>query len=127
MILAIATIIMTSVELYKIKAKDSDINDCGKQYVKEISGAPAPAATSSEEKKEEPPKRKTARALCVIAAIVSLLILIIDPVSDIFYYAGAIFCLVAVLISIIDVIRFYNVLSTRRLPQFDKQGGDDRA
>ena len=127
MTLAIATIVLTSVELYKIKAKDSDANDRGKQYIKEVSGAPVPPVTSSEEQKEEPPKKKNARALCVIAAIVSLLILIINPVSDIFYYAGAIFCLVAVLISIIDVIRFYNVLSTRRLPQFDKQGGDDRA
>ena len=36
MTLAIATIVLTSVELYKIKAKDSDANDRGKQYIKEV-------------------------------------------------------------------------------------------
>lgn len=127
MALAIATTLITSTELSKINAKDSDTNDRGKQYTKGGSSTSVPPASAPESQKEEPPKRKNARALTVIAAIVCLLILIIKPVSDIFYYSGAIFCLAAVLISIIDVIRFYNVLSTRRLPQFDKQGGDDRA
>lgn len=127
MALAIATTLITSIELFKINAKDSDANDRGKQYIKGGSSTSVPPASAPETQKKEPPKRKNALALTVIAAIVCLLILIIKPVSDIFYYSGAIFCLAAVLISIIDVIRFYNVLSTRRLPQFDKQGGDDRA
>ena len=50
-----------------------------------------------------------------------------NPVSDIYYYAGAMLNLFAVLFNMIDVIKNYNRLAMRRLPQFDKQGGDDRA
>lgn len=62
-----------------------------------------------------------------LAVAVSSVIALIHPVHDIYYYIGTIFVLIAVLLSIADVIHYYNILSTRRLPQFDKQGGDDRA
>lgn len=62
-----------------------------------------------------------------IAVAVSSVIALLHPVSDLYYYAGTIFVLIAVILSITDVIHYYNILSTRRLPQFDKQGGDDRA
>lgn len=62
-----------------------------------------------------------------IAVAVSSVIALLHPVSDLFYYAGSIFVLIAVILSIADVIHYYNILSTRRLPQFDKQGGDNRA
>ena len=63
----------------------------------------------------------------VVAVAVSSVIALVHPVSDLYYYAGTIFVLIAVILSIADVIHYYNILSTRRLPQFDKQGGDDRA
>lgn len=62
-----------------------------------------------------------------IAILAGGLITLLQPVHDIYYYGGTIFVLCAVCISFIDIIRYYNVLSTRRLPQFNKQGGDDRA
>ena len=49
------------------------------------------------------------------------------PVSDIYYYGGAILTLAAVLYIFVDIIGNYNKLAMRRLPQFDKRGGDDRA
>ena len=65
--------------------------------------------------------------LCTIAVAVSTLIKLFNPVSDLYYYAGAILTLLAVMFSFVDIIRNYNKLAMRRLPQFDKQGGDDRA
>ena len=62
-----------------------------------------------------------------IAVAVSSIIALVHPVSDLYYYIGTIFVLIAVILSITDVIHYYNILSTRRLPQFNKQGGDDRA
>ena len=62
-----------------------------------------------------------------VAVVVCAAIALIHPVSDLFYYIGTIFSLIAVILSIADIIHYYNILSTRRLPQFDKQGGDDRA
>lgn len=49
------------------------------------------------------------------------------PVSDIYYYGGAVLTLAAVLYMFVDIIGNYNRLAMRRLPQFDKRGGDDRA
>ena len=63
----------------------------------------------------------------IIAVIIGAAIALIHPVSDLFYYGGAIVSLLAVFYTIKDIIYYYNILSTRRLPQFDRTGGDDRA
>ena len=63
----------------------------------------------------------------VLAAIAAGVIEIVNPVSDIIYYAAALFSLAAICISLVRLIRFYNISATRRLPQFDLyKGGDDR-
>lgn len=61
------------------------------------------------------------------SAIIGTAITILHPVSDLYYYGGAVAVLVAVSLTMIDIIRYYNILSTRKLPQFNKSGGDDRA
>ncbi len=63
----------------------------------------------------------------ILAVVAGALITLFHPVSDLFYYGGAIFSLLAVFFTIKDIIFYYNILSTRRLPQFDRTGGDDRA
>lgn len=62
-----------------------------------------------------------------IAVITGGIITLINPVSDLYYYGGTVVALFAVALSFIDIIRYYNILSTRKLPQFNKSGGDDRA
>ena len=51
----------------------------------------------------------------------------VNPVSDLWYYLGALLIMLSVLYDILDILGSYNRLAMRRLPQFDKQGGDDRA
>ena len=66
--------------------------------------------------------------ITMAAVVVAAVIQFTAPVSDLFYYAGAILCLAAVIILLLGVIKYYNVLSTRKLPQFiNYSGGDDRA
>lgn len=67
----------------------------------------------------------TAGAL--VAVILALVILFWNPVSDLWYYGGVMAALLAVGFTLIDLIGSYNVLATRRLPQFDYKGGDDLA
>lgn len=60
--------------------------------------------------------------------IIAMAVCVVNPVSDLFYYGAAIINLLAVLVSLVSVISYYNVLATRKLPQFDMyKGGDDRA
>ncbi len=63
----------------------------------------------------------------IVAIVISVLISLLNPVNDIFYYSGVILTLVAVFIMIKNLIHYYNILATRRLPQFDRTGGDDHA
>ncbi|GFI65145.1 hypothetical protein IMSAG185_00739 [Lachnospiraceae bacterium] len=49
------------------------------------------------------------------------------PVSDLWYYGAALLILLTVIFILWDIIRNYNRLAMRRLPQFDKKGGDDNA
>lgn len=61
----------------------------------------------------------------VAAAVLAILILILNPVSDWYYYIGAFVCMAAILWAIADIIKLHNVLSTRSLPQFNRRGGDE--
>ena len=63
----------------------------------------------------------------IAAVILTAAILIVHPVQDYYYYAAAIISLFAVGFSMLITIRKYNILATRRLPVFDRKGGDDRA
>lgn len=63
----------------------------------------------------------------ILAVVAGAVIPLLHPVNDLFFYGGAIFSLLAVFFTIKDIIFYYNILSTRRLPQFDRTGGDDRA
>lgn len=79
-------------------------------------------------KKKEPLQMKKSPLFSSIFAIVLCAIVgIFHPASDIFYYGAAILSLLAIFYSIKDIIQYYNILATRRLPQFDRTGGDDRA
>lgn len=64
----------------------------------------------------------------LIALILGSLVVFIQPVSDWWYYGAAFVLVASVLVTLTDVILAFNVLSTRKLPQFATHtGGDDRA
>lgn len=60
----------------------------------------------------------------IVMVALAGLVLLFNPVSDLWYYGGAFLTLLAVLFNIMDVIRNYNRLAMRRLPQFERRGGD---
>ena len=63
----------------------------------------------------------------MIAVAIAFMITLCNPSSDIFYYVGTILSIGAVCVTMMEIITTYNVLATRKLPQFNKTGGDDRA
>lgn len=58
---------------------------------------------------------------------IATFILVLNPVSDLIYYGAAVLSMIAVFFTLYDLICYYNILATRKLPQFDYKGGDDRA
>lgn len=120
------------VECLKIRQKDSGADDRGKAFarLKNQNGTQADASGNPTPPLVIPPTEKASPAgwiLSLCAAAISIFTLMVDPVWDIFYYACALCSLGAILLAFISIIHAYNLLSTRRLPQFDKKGGDDRA
>ena len=74
--------------------------------------------------------RQAKVSACIYSLVsvgVALMIAMLQPAHDGFYYAGVIVALAALYVTLADLIKKYNVLATRRLPQFDRQGGDDNA
>lgn len=62
-----------------------------------------------------------------LSLIISTFVIILNPVWDYIYYIGAIASIVAIFFSIYDLIYYFNILATRKLPQFNRTGGDDCA
>lgn len=79
------------------------------------------------EKKLENYRHRYGGLAAMGAQAVTAIICYVNPVSDLWYYLGALLIMLSVLYDILDILRSYNRLAMRRLPQFDKQGGDDRA
>lgn len=64
----------------------------------------------------------------LISLVFASVVVFAQPVSDWWYYGAAFVAVTSVLVTLVDVILAYNVLSTRKLPQFATHtGGDDRA
>ena len=78
-------------------------------------------------KKIEAKKGLPAILWIIIAEVIALFVSVFDLVKDIYYYGVVILILVSIAVVLIDIISCYNLLATRKLPQFDYQGGDDNA
>lgn len=77
-------------------------------------------------KEIQPRKRYPGFACTILMLAVAAGTIVWNPVSDVYYYGAVLGLLIAVIITLLDLIRNYNILATRKLPQFDYRGGDDR-
>ncbi|MBO4835830.1 MAG: hypothetical protein J5483_06930, partial [Lachnospiraceae bacterium] len=62
---------------------------------------------------------------CLAAFVICLAVMLIDPVSDMIYYAADIVAILLTGWTVLDIVRAHNELTTRKLPQFGKRGGDE--
>ena len=60
----------------------------------------------------------------LFAIALTPIIIVINPVSDIAYYITALICIGILLWCIYDIISCHNILTTRKLPQLNKRGGE---
>ncbi len=57
--------------------------------------------------------------------IVAIVILCIQPSTELWYYLGALVCMVLTAVTFIHIIRYHNLLTTRKLPHLNRRGGDE--
>lgn len=61
----------------------------------------------------------------LVGIVIAVVIELVKPKEELFYYAGAFLCMVLCGITFISIIRYHNLLATRKLPQLEKRGGDE--
>ena len=66
--------------------------------------------------------------MALLSAVLGLAVLVVNPVSDLWYYGITTLSMTAAAISLVSLLSLRSMLSTRRLPEFDThKGGDHRA
>lgn len=65
--------------------------------------------------------------LTFVSLFISVGTYIINPIHDYVYYGAAMVAIVATCMGVIDIMKDHNILVTRKLPQFNREGGDDSA
>ena len=63
----------------------------------------------------------------LIGIILALLLVCIMPNSEIWYYAASLVCLILTGMTFVNIIKYHNLLTTRKLPQLNRRGGDENA
>ncbi len=58
------------------------------------------------------------------AIVLAGVIMALNPVSDLYYYGGAVVSLGMVIWTLTDIIKRYNLLTMRKLPQLNRRGGE---
>ncbi len=126
LIISIATLILYLVEADALKKRDNKTDDKG--YQLKVNGINPNVKTKKKKKPEEKGKSKPfpVVSLLICAAVCGLGIWL-NAANDMFYYGLDIIVAVFILITLIMLIKDYNLLATRPLPQFQKKGGDDNA
>lgn len=61
----------------------------------------------------------------IISMVLCVLILLFQPASDLFYYGAALISIVMVGITTAELVVQHNKLTSRKLPQFNKRGGEE--
>lgn len=124
-VFAFISLLMYLIEWGSIKRKENKTDDKGYQY---IVNNVMPQKTG--EKAEEKAKIKTpiAPVLSVLmAGALSLICFLTKTIHDEIHYIVSAIASAGIAYTLICLIKDYNLLSTRPLPQFEKKGGDDRA
>ncbi len=61
----------------------------------------------------------------IIAMIISALMWVINPIHDMYYYITAVIGMVLIGVCVSKLVARHNTLTSRKLPQFNKRGGEE--
>lgn len=136
-VIAIISMFLFIGESSQIKKKEAGENDRGKMYQERIrnhsdsqisNDSSAAKSFGKEAGIGKTYKKKSLGLLTSLVAIaLGIALFVLNPANDLFFYGAAILSLVGIFITVKDIMHNYNILATRRLPQFDRTGGDDNA
>lgn len=124
-ILSLLVVILSLVEVHKLQKREMGFDDRGRHNFSKNIDIPKIGAFMAAKKRWFEKKELLGILFTIISIFTALIILILRPVSDYIYYGSTFFSILSVLCAITDVIKDFNRLATRKLPQFNRSGGDD--
>ena len=68
---------------------------------------------------------KNVRTVQVISIIIAIGVLILNPVSDLYYYGVSIMLFIITILSFFSLVKQHNILASNKLPQLEKRGGEE--
>ncbi len=121
---AVISLIFNIVQRKALKENEEYANDKALLVKKS-----AEQAAQGNQKLPKPKKRYNAMNILyeILAMVISILVLIAHPVSDMYYYVGAVVAIILVVLSFFELVKQYNVLTSRKLSQLNARGGDENA
>lgn len=122
---SVISLVISLVEISNIANRDLGVNDKGLWNSKNRPAGKRESIPSIIKKRWKEKKELPGIHVIIFTMIISLLVLFMHPVSDYFYYGATFLSIIAIFLTIIDIIKDYNTLVTRKLPQFNRTGGDD--
>ena len=131
-ILTIAVFVINAVQRNTIKKAVTGEDDKGIQSVKGTSQNAAGGKKKAPEPDIPEAKMNSLEKITLFCgigsvAIAALMIFFLHVVHDMPYYVMCILDAILFALSFRFTLKNYNIMATRRLPQFDRKGGDDRA
>ena len=63
----------------------------------------------------------------IIGLLITIIIFLLKPADDIYYYVASFISIGFTIWSFYNIIKKINILTTRKLPQLEKRGGDENA
>ena len=106
-------------------------DDKGLQQVKKAKEGPSNNIALKKKQEQAAKKALKQKSYFWIPLIIGGVILgleyTVGLVSDMWFYGGAMAIMAYTVWCIIRIVSRYNMLTTRKLPQFDRKGGDDSA
>ncbi|MCR4787659.1 MAG: hypothetical protein K5888_03640 [Lachnospiraceae bacterium] len=122
-VLSLISLILYLMGTSKIKARENRTDDKGYQSTAEDA--------NPDGQKAHIPDAYVTKKLPIVTSVIAMglavLLFISKSIHDEYYYVCNLIIAVLIGFTLISLIKDYNLLITRRLPQFDKKGGDDRA
>lgn len=129
-LMALAAFAIFALSTREIKKKELRLDDKGYQARLKDTGQSAsdgsrPAQAGKEAAIPENVFVRVCRTyLPLVVSALGILILLIHPVSDLYYYGGTIIILACVCFTLTGLIGRFNLLTTRPLPNLHERGGD---
>ena len=124
----ICTVIVIGIVVLSLGATFEGLFGAGLIWLGALVAAGICFAVTKKQLESVPHKMGRRGMLAMLCGLVlGTVITVVKPVSDLYYYGAAIVLIATIIFMEKELIEQYNLTATRKLPQFEKQGGDDRA